>query len=114
MNKPRLSLFALVALAGLAGCQSSQPVQVSAPGVYAPQEEPLRWVRTDGQRGSANPALADQFTADSAACGVPPVSMASNAALRAAEGCMSARGYALVPESQAAATLEQFRRQAGY
>jgi hypothetical protein len=90
-------------------------MQVSAP-VGGPnlQEEPLRWVRTDGQSGRTNPALADQFAADSAACGVPPMTTATNAALRASESCMSQRGYVLVPASQAAATAEQYRRQAGY
>ena len=85
-------------------------MQVSAP-VYAAPEVPLAWVRTDGQSGRSNPALADQFAADRAACVSPP---GDNAALRAAEPCMSSRGYVLVPAAQAAATAEQFRRQAGY
>ncbi|MBB3929741.1 putative lipoprotein YajG [Kaistia hirudinis] len=114
MMTPRASLFALAALVTLAGCQTSPPVQVAAPSAPMAREEPLRWVRTDGQSGRANPALADQFVADSAACGVPPMTEATNAALRASESCMSQRGYVLVPASQAAATAEQYRRQAGY
>jgi hypothetical protein len=114
MNHISVCALAFVALATLAGCQSSQPMQVSAPMSSTTPEEPLRWIRTDGQRGSANPALADQFTTDSAYCSVPPVSAATNAALRLVEPCMASRGYALVPASQAAAALEQYRRQAGY
>lgn len=104
------AILVLFAAAGLAGCQSTPPMQVSAPAV-APVSEPLAWVRKDGQSGRANPALADQFAADRAACVSPP---GDNAALRAAESCMSGRGYVLVPAAQAAATAEQFRRQAGY
>lgn len=109
------SALVVLAFAALAGCQSSPPMQVSAPVAQAPvPSEPLTWVRKDGQSGRANPALADQFAADSAACGVPPMNQATNDALRAAESCMDQRGYVLVPASQAAATAEQFRRQAGY
>lgn len=114
MMNPRATLFALAALAALAGCQSSPSYQVAAPSSSMAREEPLRWVRMDGQSGRANPALADQFVSDSAACGVPPMQSATNDALRASQACMQQRGYALVPASQAAATAEQFRRQAGY
>lgn len=89
----------------LAGCASGPVVPVM-------QSEPLAWVRTDGQSGRANPALVDQFAADRAACGV--AANADNAMLRAAEPCMSARGYVLVPASQAEATAAQFRARAGY
>ncbi|SHG04387.1 hypothetical protein SAMN02745157_3444 [Kaistia soli DSM 19436] len=108
--KHAYAALVLIAAAGLAGCQS-QPMQVSAPMMAAPSNEPLAWVRKDGQSGRANPALADQFATDRAACVAPP---GDNAALRAAESCMSGRGYVLVPASQAAATAEQFRRQARY
>lgn len=111
MNHSSVSAFAILALAALAGCQSSPPMQVSAPVSAVPSSEPLAWVRKDGQSGRANPALFDQFKQDTAACVPPP---GDNAALRAAEGCMSERGYVLVPASQAAATAEQFKRQAGY
>ncbi|MCX5493616.1 hypothetical protein OSH11_02740 [Kaistia dalseonensis] len=105
-------LIVLAAAAGLAGCQTSPPPGYStAPAPRMTDNEPLAWVRTDGQSGRANPALADQFAADRAACVQQP---GDNAALRAAESCMSQRGYVLVPASQAAATAEQFRRQARY
>ena len=64
-------------------------------------------MRTDGQSGRANPALADQFAADRTACGI--ASVADNTALRAAEPCMTNRGYVLVPASQAEATAAKFR-----
>ena len=112
MMTPRVSLFALAALVTLAGCQTSPPVQIAAPTTAMQSSgEPLAWVRKDGQSGRANPALFDQFKQDTSACVAPP---GDNAALRAAESCMSERGYVLVPASQAAATAEQFRRQAGY
>ena len=56
-------------------------------------EEPLAWVRTDGQSGRANPALVDQFAADRAACGI--AQGGDNNALRGAEPCMRQRGYVL-------------------
>ena len=84
----------------------------SGPSVPLVQSEALAWVRTDGQSGRANPALVDQFAADRTACGI--AGNADNAALRAAEACMSARGYVLVPASQADATAAQFRAAQGY
>lgn len=85
----------------LAGCMSS------GGGGPMVSEEPLAWVRTDGQSGRANPALVDQFAADRAACGI--AQGGENMALRGAEGCMGKRGYALVPASQAEATAARFR-----
>ena len=84
---------------GLAGC-------VSSPMMPA-MSEALAWVRTDGQSGRSNPALADQFVADRTACGIG--SGGDNPALKAAEPCMNQRGYVLVPASQAEATAAQFR-----
>jgi hypothetical protein len=84
----------------------------SAPSVPLVQSEPLAWVRTDGQSGRANPALVDQFATDRAACGI--AANADNAALRAAEACMSTRGYVLVPARQADATAAQFRASQSY
>lgn len=92
----------------LAGCAGPGPMMAPAPAM----QEPLAWVRTDGQSGRANPALVDQFAADRAACGV--MAGADNNALRAAAPCMSSRGYVLVPASQAEATAAQFRGQGGY
>jgi len=98
----RTSLIPVILISGLlASCGS-------APMMTAPmQTEALVWLRTDGQSGRANPALVDQFAADRAACGVTPTS--DNMALRAAETCMSTRGYVLVPASQAEATAASFR-----
>jgi hypothetical protein len=72
-------------------------------------QQTLVWVRTDGQSGKSNPALADQFANDRAAC----VGSASsdNAALERAKGCMGQRGYVLVPADQAEATAARFRAQ---
>jgi hypothetical protein len=87
----------------LAGCGTPAPMM---------SEEPLAWVRTDGQSGRANPALVDQFASDRAACGIPATS--DNAALRAAQGCMSQHGYVLVPASEAEATAAKFRASSAY
>ncbi len=94
-----LAIGGALCLMGLSACSTSGPSVVS--------EEPLAWVRTDGQSGRANPALVDQFAADRAACGF--ATNADNSALRAAEPCMSKRGYVLVPASQAEATAAKFR-----
>ncbi|BCP53194.1 hypothetical protein K32_18110 [Kaistia sp. 32K] len=111
MNHRIPAVIAVLAAVALAGCVSSpRPVQVSAPPGLA-SSEALTWVRKDGQSGRANPALADQFAADRAACVRAP---GDNAALREAESCMGQRGYALVPASQAAARAAQYRRMAGY
>ena len=106
---PKLLTATGVAIVGimLAGCATA-PMSP----MMMPSSEPLAWVRTDGQSGRANPALVDQFAADRAACGV--TAGADNNTLRAAAPCMSARGYALVPVSQAEATAAQFRANQGY
>jgi hypothetical protein len=100
--------FSVVALGAIVSACGTAPMGP----LITPATEPLAWVRTDGQSGRANPALVDQFAADRAACGV--TASADNFALRAAEPCMSARGYVLVPASQAEATAAQFRARAGY
>lgn len=111
MNHKIPALIAVLAAVVLAGCVSSRPVQVSAPPGLSSPAEALTWVRKDGQSGRANPALADQFAADRAACVRAP---GDNAALREAESCMAQRGYALVPASQAASRAAEYRRMAGY
>ncbi|WP_421725085.1 hypothetical protein [Bauldia sp.] len=58
------------------------------------------WVRTDGQSGRDNPALAQQFEADKASCSDRG---------QVNQLCMAHRGYVLVPESQAAAKAAEFR-----
>src|SRR6516225_993036 len=62
-------------IAGLAGCAGGSPQFAST------EQQPLVWVRTDGQSGKANPALADQFSRDREACGVN--AQADNTALLA-------------------------------
>jgi hypothetical protein len=96
MRRPLIALAAAVLTAGLAGCATT------------PSEGPLAWVRTDGQSGRSNPALADQFAADRAACGLP-AGTSDNAVLRGAQGCMGKRGYALVAADQAEAAAAKFR-----
>ncbi len=86
--------------ASLAGCASPPPTTI-APA------EPLVWIRSDGMSGRASPAYIDKFAADRAACGVATTS--DNVALRAAEACMNAHGYVLVPASQVEATAARFR-----
>ena len=88
-------------VAGLAGCAGGTPQFAST------DQQPLVWVRTDGQSGKANPALADQFSRDREACGVS--AQADNTALLAARDCMSKRGYVLVSADQAEATAAKFR-----
>jgi hypothetical protein len=85
--------------AGLTGCGGG--VDFGA----TPQR--LTWVRTDGQSGKANPALADQFSKDRGEC--VGSSSQDNAALIAARDCMSKRGYVLVSADQAEATAAKFR-----
>jgi hypothetical protein len=100
---PRWTLtLSLLMAAALAGCGGGSPD-------FATPEKPLVWVRTDGQSGKANPALADQFSGDRAACGVSAQS--NNAALLAARDCMAKRGYVLVAADEAEATAAKFRAQ---
>jgi hypothetical protein len=118
-SSPLLAL--LVAAGCLAGCQTAAP------------PEQLLWLRTDGQRMSGDPALESRARADLAFCqrqaeaaGVGNVDItqgaissaaASNpayaASISAARACMGARGYALVPQSQAAATSAAYAAAAG-
>ena len=93
MSTRRIAVLILVAV-GLSGCSLSQPSQ--------PQStENSVWMRTDGQRASADPVLAAQFDSDKAACTV-----AGGGIERA---CMTQRGYILVPQSQAEATAARLR-----
>jgi len=95
-----LTVSLILALVGLAGCGGGGPE-------IAATQQPLVWVRTDGQSGKANPALADQFSKDREACNVS--AQADNAALLAARDCMAKRGYVLVSADQAEATAAKFR-----
>jgi hypothetical protein len=100
MARKEIFLSVLVAVA-LAGCNSTRM------GSTGPSAAPIIhsdgvWLRTDGQSGRENPALAAQFESDKAACTV------SGGIQRA---CMTQRGYVLVPPEQAAATAAQLRAQ---
>jgi hypothetical protein len=100
MAQKEIFLSMLVAVA-LAGCNSTRM------GSTGPSAAPIIhsdgvWLRTDGQSGRDNPALAAQFESDKAACTV------QGGIQRA---CMTQRGYVLVPQEQAAATAAQLRAQ---
>lgn len=106
----RKTIAAVIVLAGAAGLSAcaSGGGGGGGPAMGMPQEQ-LVWVRTDGQSGKSNPALADQFARDRAEC--MPNGAADNAALQAAAPCMQGKGYVLVPASQAEATAARFRAQ---
>jgi hypothetical protein len=90
--------LAVLALAGCAG-----PIAESG-GAAAPAVVEGVWLRTDGQSGRDNPAIAQQFEVDKAAC------MAGTEPDRT---CMAARGYVLVRADQAEARAAQLRAAAG-
>ena len=58
------------------------------------------WLRTDGQSGRDNPALAAQFQTDKSACTDQG---------QVNQLCMAHRGYILVSESQAEAKAAELR-----
>jgi hypothetical protein len=105
----RRILMAVLLLAGAAGLSACTSTGGGGGPVVAGPQEQMVWVRTDGQSGKSNPALADQFAQDRATC--MPGGAADNAALQAAAPCMQQRGYVLVPASQAEATAARFRAQ---
>lgn len=91
----QIALLLLVAI-GLAGCAQS--------GLFQPRQQVAEeqiWLRTDGQSGRTNPALAAQFEADKTACTVPGGGID--------RACMTSRAYILVPKSQAEATAARLR-----
>ena len=67
------------------------------------------WLRLDGQRGTINPALAQQFETDRTAClGATQQGKEPSQAVDAVEkDCMAAKGYIQVPEDQAEAESQQ-------
>lgn len=77
----------------LAGCMSTGSVQQTAGNQGI-------WLRTDGQSGRTNPALAQQFEVDRASCTDQG---------QVNQLCMAHRGYILVPESQAEAKAAELR-----
>jgi hypothetical protein len=100
MASKEIFLSVVVAVA-LAGCNSTRMGSTGPSAVPIIHSDGV-WLRTDGQSGRDNPALAAQFESDKAACTV------SGGIQRA---CMTQRGYILVPQEQAAATAAQLRAQ---
>jgi ABC-type glycerol-3-phosphate transport system substrate-binding protein len=95
MSIRQTAVLMLVAV-GLAGCGQS--------GLFQPRQQVAEeqiWLRTDGQSGRTNPALAAQFEADKAACTVPGGGID--------RACMTSRAYILVPASQVEATAARLR-----
>ena len=96
----------LLASATLVGCT----YELSLP---QPQ---MVWLRLDGQRGTENPVLAQQFETDRTAC-LGATQQANEPVGAVAKDCMAAKGYIQVPEDQAEAKSQQlaatnFQRQA--
>jgi hypothetical protein len=91
----RKEIVVLLAAAALSGCLSRGPSS-GAPVIHSDGV----WLRTDGQSGRDNPALAAQFESDRAACTV-------QGGLQRA--CMTKRGYVLVPPDQVEATAARLR-----
>lgn len=101
--------------------------------VTSPRPEPKVWVRTDGQKGSENPALAQQFEIDKAVClgdtqksaaGMAPIyyqglagaiqadrieGQRSEALEQVMQGCMAGKGYVYVAQSKAEETATRLR-----
>ena len=73
-------------------------------GSSAPRVVEGIWLRTDGQSGRDNPAVAQQFEVDKAAC---------MAGAEPDPTCMEARGYLLVPADQVEIRAAQLRAAAG-
>jgi hypothetical protein len=99
MPMKQIAVSILIALM-LAGCNSAR--MSSGPTAAPVIQSDGVWLRTDGQSGRDNPALAAQFETDKAACTV------QSGIQRA---CMTQRGYVLVPPERAAATAAQLRAQ---
>lgn len=115
--------FAAVAMgmAAVTGCQTTNM-------------QNMIWVRTDGQRGTGNPALSRQFELDRTVCvgevqksavGAPliyyqglggAISAAmiqdqnTRALIDIMKGCMATKGYVLVPQSEAANVAATYRK----
>lgn len=100
MARKEIFLSVVVAMA-LAGCNSNR-IASTSPAASPVIHSDGVWLRTDGQSGRDNPALASQFESDKTACTV------QGGIQRA---CMTQRGYILVPREQADATAAQLRSQ---
>ena len=95
MPHKQIAVSLLIALV-LSGCNLTRTSQ--------PQEEEQIWLRTDGKSGRDDPALAEQFKADEAACTVQRI---------VDRACMTKRAYIRVPISQAEATAARLRAASG-
>jgi hypothetical protein len=96
-QRPTL-LIASLLIAGLAGCAGGLD--------FGSTPQSLTWVRTDGQSGKANPALADQFSKDrSEYRNDRAVQCSADGGARPA----GQRGYVLVSADQAEATAAKYR-----
>jgi hypothetical protein len=89
----------LLASATLAGCS----YELSHP---QPQ---MVWLRLDGQRGTGNPVLAQQFETDRVVClgATQQANGPSQAVDAVAKDCMAAKGYIQVPEDHAEAKSQE-------
>ena len=97
----RTLLIVSAAILGLAlvGCADPN-VASSVDTGLSPTTVKGIWLRTDGQSGRDNPAIAEQFSADKAACAT---------VLDVDRACMAERGYLLVPESQVETKAAELR-----
>ena len=77
----------------IAGCATTNSSAPTGP-------EQGIWLRTDGQSGRNNPALAQQFEIDKASC---------TDRGQVNQLCMTHRGYILVPQSQVEAKAAELR-----
>ena len=88
-----------IALAlALVGCADPNVAPVDT-GVSRLAEKGI-WLRADGQSGKNNPALAQQFAADKAACAT---------VVDVDRACMAQGGYLLVPESEVETKAAELR-----
>jgi hypothetical protein len=89
----------LLASATLAGCayELSQP------------QPKMVWLRLDGQRGSGNPVLTQQFETNLSIClgKVQQENERSQSVDAVAKACMAEKGYIQVPEDQAEAKSQE-------
>jgi hypothetical protein len=83
----------------LVGCADPNVASRVDTGLSRTAEKGI-WLRMDGQSGKNNPAIAQQFAADKAACAT---------VIDVDQACMAQRGYLLVPESQVETKAAELR-----
>ena len=98
MRAIAIASIAALVLSGCAGPTVAPTVGYSVLPA-APAEKGI-WLRTDGQSGKNDPALAQPFAADKAAC---------SHGIDVDRACMAQRGYLLVPESQVETKAAELR-----